>query len=126
MSFDGSGLQQISDTGSIPAWSPDGKRLVITLAATRESRPIIVDPSQPWNEQKNETLPLPPEALRPFIAQDCSPDRASLAGQIGFSDRGGSGIVVYTFASGTYERLTDFGEWPAWLHRSGRVLFQQG
>ncbi len=121
--FDGSGLQQISDTGGIPAWSPDGKRLVITQSVTREGRPIIVDPSRPWNEQKNETLPLPPEALRPFIAQDWSPDGARLAGQIGFSDRGGSGIVVYTFASGAYERLTDFGEWPAWLHGSGRVLF---
>ena len=120
--FDGSGLQQISDTGGIPAWSPDGKRLAISLAATREGRPIIVDPRRPWNEQKSETLPLPPETLRPFVAQDWSPDGAALAGQIGFSDRGGNGIVIYTFASRTYERLTDFGEWPAWLRGGGRVL----
>jgi Tol biopolymer transport system component len=121
--FDGSGLQQISDTGGIPAWSPDGKRLAVSQAATRESRPVIVDPGRPWNEQKSETLPLPPEALRPFVAQDWSPDGATLAGQIGFSDRGGDGIVLYTFASRTYERLTDFGEWPAWIHGSRRLLF---
>jgi Tol biopolymer transport system component len=36
------------------------------------------------------------------------------------------GIVTYTFATGAYERLTDFGEWPVWLPDSRRVLFVSG
>ena len=68
-------------------------------------------------------MPLPEKALRPFIAQSWSPDGTKLAGQIGFSDRGGDGIVLYTFATRAYERLTDFGEGPAWFDDSRRLLF---
>ena len=39
---------------------------------------------------------------------------------------GAKGIVSYTFASKTYERVTDFGEWPVWLPDSRRVLFVTG
>ena len=42
---------------------------------------------------------------------------------IGFSDRGGNGVVLYAFGSRTYERLTDFGEWPVWFGDSRRLLF---
>jgi Tol biopolymer transport system component len=35
----------------------------------------------------------------------------------------GTGIVLHTFATGSYERLTDFGEWPAWFGDSRRILF---
>ena len=31
--------------------------------------------------------------------------------------------MIYTFASRTYERLTDFGEWPVWFGDSRRLLF---
>jgi Tol biopolymer transport system component len=30
---------------------------------------------------------------------------------------------MYSLASRTYERLTDFGEWPVWLPDDRRVLF---
>jgi Tol biopolymer transport system component len=121
--FDGSGLQRICEAGSVPVWSPDGDRLATSEPAIRDRRTFILDPSRPWNEQTPEILPLPPEELRPYIAQDWSPDRSRLIGQIDFTDRVGHGIVVYTFASRTYEGLTDFGEWPAWLPDSLHVLF---
>jgi Tol biopolymer transport system component len=33
---------------------------------------------------------------------------------------------MYSFATQTYDRLTDFGEWPVWLPDSRRVLFVYG
>jgi hypothetical protein len=71
----------------------------------------VVDANRPWKEQAPQVMPRPDQALYPFIPNAWSPDGTRLAGQIGFT-AGGKGIVIYTFASGTYERLTDFGEWP--------------
>ncbi len=34
--------------------------------------------------------------------------------------------MMYTFKTQTYERLTNFGEWPVWLPDSRRVLFGDG
>jgi WD40-like Beta Propeller Repeat len=34
--------------------------------------------------------------------------------------------VIYSFQSRTYERLTDFGQWPVWLPDNRRVLFVSG
>jgi hypothetical protein len=36
-----------------------------------------------------------------------------------------SSIVVYSFDSQQYEKLTDFGTVPVWLSDSRRLLFQQ-
>lgn len=46
-----------------------------------------------------------------------------LAGQAGFNN---SGLVLYSFVSSSYRRLTDFGEWPVWLPDSQRLLFVSG
>ena len=53
-----------------------------------------------------------------------SPDGTKLAGQVGFTS-GGTGIVVFSFTSGTYERLTALGvgEWPVWFGDSRRLLY---
>jgi Tol biopolymer transport system component len=121
---DGSGLQQVTETGGVPVWSPDGSRLATTtvlVVTDRLSR--VVDPNRPWNAQTPQALPLPEPALRPFIPNAWSPDGSKLAGMIGFSDRGGNGVVLYTFATGAYDRLTDFGEWPVWFGDSRRLLF---
>lgn len=34
--------------------------------------------------------------------------------------------MIYTFRTGTYERLTDFGQWPVWLPDGRRILFVSG
>jgi Tol biopolymer transport system component len=119
---DGSGLQPVSETGSVPVWSADGARLATSASGSASGATYVVDPNWPWNAQTPETLELPDEALRPFLAQDWSKDGSRLAGQIGWGRRS-KGIVVYTFASRVYERLTEFGEWPSWLPDSRRVLF---
>ncbi len=121
---DGSDLQQMTDSGSIPAWSPDSKRLATARAFPSEDRiPMVFDANRRASEQSPERLPARSDALREFIPISWSPDGDRLAGQFGFSDRGGSGIVVYSFASRAYERLTDFGEWPTWFDDSRRILF---
>jgi len=121
---DGSDLQQVTESGGIPVWSPDSTRLVTTNVldfAAGVAR--VVDANRRWQDQKPQLLGDPDPSLHPFIPNAWSPDGAKLAGQIGFSDRGGIGIVVYTFASRSYERLTDFGEWPAWFGDSRRLFF---
>jgi Tol biopolymer transport system component len=121
---DGSDLQQMTDTGSIPVWSPDGKRLATASTfATNERGILVVDANRAAADQTPEILPAFGEPRSRFIPISWSPDGTRLAGQFGFSDRGGGGVVLYAFASRTYERLTDFGEWPAWLADGRRILF---
>src|SRR5258708_33676494 len=38
----------------------------------------------------------------------------------------GIGIATYSLRSHKYERLTDFGQWPAWLPDNHRILFVAG
>ena len=128
--FDGSNLQQVASAPSVyPVWSADGTRLAVNSAAdisgAGERTTRVLDPKLAWQAQTPLVLPLPDNALRPFNAQDWSPDSTRLAGQIGMTG-GAKGIVIYTFASRAYERLTDFGEWPVWLPDSRRVLFVSG
>jgi Tol biopolymer transport system component len=119
---DGSDLQRVIE-GTVPVWSPDGSKLAASRAGGLPGRTEVVNTGAAPGAQPPEQLPPADEALRPFIAQSWSPDGPRLAGQIGFSDRGGNGIVLYSFASRTYQRLTDFGEWPAWLPDGRRLLF---
>jgi eukaryotic-like serine/threonine-protein kinase len=121
---DGSDLQQVTRTGSVPVWSPDSKRLVTPDASEGfAGTAAVFDANRRWDEQKPDRLALPDKALQPFIPNDWSPDGAKLVGMIKFTDRIGNGIVVYTFATRTYERLTDFGEWPAWYTDNHRIFF---
>jgi Tol biopolymer transport system component len=121
---DGSDLQQMTDSGSIAVWSPDSRRLATAKAFPSAGRiTVVVDADRTAAEQTPEVLPPPGEPISRFIPISWSPDGARLAGQIGFSDRGGAGIVLYSFTSRTYDRLTDFGEWPVWLGDSRRILF---
>jgi Tol biopolymer transport system component len=55
-----------------------------------------------------------------MVVMSWSPDGAMLAGQAGFP---GAGVIVYSFDTESYERLTDFGEWPVWLPDNRRLMF---
>ena len=68
-------------------------------------------------------MPAPDPDLSPFNITDWSPDGARLTGMRGVED---TGILTYHFGSRSYERLTDFGHWPAWLPDSRRILFVSG
>ena len=119
---DGSDLQQLTDAEgvAITAWSPDGSRIAVTSVAG--GKVYVFDPNPPAAEQTLATLTPPEPALSPFLVNDWSPgDR--IAGQIGYSDQG---VVTYSLQSGTYDHLTDFGQWPVWLGDSRRLLFVTG
>ena len=47
----------------------------------------------------------------------------TLAGQVTLTPKG---IATYATGSRSYERFTDFGEFPVWLPDSRRILFVEG
>jgi Tol biopolymer transport system component len=116
---DGSDQHQLSfGGGSYVAWAPDGSRLATTATAqaTRPSTTIVFDPNRPWKEQHPQELP--PFAPG-FYVNSWSPDGQRLVGSL----KGLVGIATYSLRSGTYEKLSDTGEWPVWLPDGQRLLF---
>jgi Tol biopolymer transport system component len=116
---DGSGLLQLTDAAgsvSLAAWSPDGTRIAARVGQTIQ----IFDAAVPAGAQEPVVLPEPPPSIARFVVMSWSPDGATLAGQ---NDNPGRGIVTYSFMTGEYEHLTDFGEWPVWLSDNQRILF---
>ncbi|HUG40085.1 MAG TPA: hypothetical protein VMM12_06360, partial [Longimicrobiales bacterium] len=118
---DGSDNRQVTFTSGtgIAAWSPDGSR----IAASAPGGVAILDPSRPWDAQEVEWLPVD-SAMGRFTVNDWSPDGSTLAGTIDYGHT--PGIVLYSLDTRTYERVTDFGEWPVWLPDSRRILFGSG
>jgi len=118
---DGSGLQQVTYTGGTaihPIWSPDGTRLMYLILG---SSPSIIEVGKSWQEQTPQALQLMSDRENRFFVWSWSPDGRKLAEHQG---RGNAGIIVYSFDSQQYERLTDFGSFPVWLSDSRRLLFQ--
>lgn len=123
---DGSDLQQLTvHGGTYMAWSPDGSRIAAVSAIEDPAQRgiFVFDPDRPWEEQQPERLPPPGDSSSRFLVNSWSPDGERLVGEMDDSRRG---IAVYSFATRTYERLTDDGEWPVWLPDSRRVLFVAG
>jgi Tol biopolymer transport system component len=58
-----------------------------------------------------------------FIAWSWSPDGQRLAGYRRLEDGMNAGIVIYSFDSGEFDRLTEFGRNPVWLSDNRRLLF---
>jgi serine/threonine protein kinase/Tol biopolymer transport system component len=106
-----------------PLGSPDGKRIVANPGSGRNA--ALIDLSLPPTEQIR-LLPAPAEGLV-FAPSSWSSDGAYLAGSLEQA-RGGSslpGVVVYSFATQRYERLTDTGIIPVWLHDGRTLLYLQ-
>jgi Tol biopolymer transport system component len=123
---DGSDLQQVTEGGgSYFAWSPDGTRMSV-FRNVEETGGIgevaIFAPDRPAKDQKPEDLPSFGTQAR-FFANHWSPDGTRLVGQVG---AGKSGVAMYSFATRSYEPLSDSGEWPVWLPDNRRVLFVRG
>jgi Tol biopolymer transport system component len=128
---DGSGLRQITDTPGtfteMPTWSPDGTRMAVAVSITdgdvETLQGRIIDPHLPYAEQAPEDLPPYDGGKFGFEVCSWSPDGRWLAGNARATEAGGGGVIVYAMETGTYERLTDFGEYPQWLPDSRRMLF---
>ena len=116
---DGSDLRQITRTSGepvfFPLWSPDGRRLVCGLGFTG---PALIDLAMPMEKRIPQRLPAPTGGID-FFAFSWSPDGSRLAG----SDRGGRGVSLLSLATGRYERLTNRGNQPVWMHDGRRLLY---
>jgi Tol biopolymer transport system component len=123
---DGSDLTQMTGNGGgYHAWSPDGSRAAVRDPVESAASTWLFDPTRSWNEQKPEELAPFDLASARFRVNSWSPDSQRLVGDMEVQGRG-TGIVTYSLLLRTYERLTDFGEWPVWLPDSRRVLFVAG
>ncbi len=121
---DGSELQQVTEgvgEGTVSAWSPDGARLAFATTAldpaARTASAFIMEA----HNTDAAVVPLPP-APPPdsrFVPNSWSPDGRWLAGQNWYSRLG---LSVYDLQAQTYDRVTEFGEWPVWFPDSRRVL----
>ncbi len=66
--------------------------------------------------------PAPPPDSR-FVPNSWSLDGRWIAGQNHYSRLG---VSVYALDTQTYDRLTEFGEWPVWFPDNRRLLFVSG
>jgi serine/threonine protein kinase/Tol biopolymer transport system component len=119
---DGSDLRQATTrSSSVSAWSPDGRRLAVTRQAGNSSEQSAAIINRDDGEATSSIeVPLAPPPNTRFAPNSWSADGRWLAGQNGFT---APGISIYSIASQTFMRLTDFGEWPVWLPDSRRLLF---
>jgi eukaryotic-like serine/threonine-protein kinase len=102
-----------------PLPSPDGQRIVATLNL-RSTALIALDPA---GAGKVQVLPTAADG-QIFSATSWSRDGARLAGTLDRKDGAPtSGVFVYTFATNSYERLTDRGIIPRWLHDNRTLLY---
>jgi Tol biopolymer transport system component len=120
---DGSGLERLTDVPGAnvlnPVWSPDGRRL---LYQVRDVNSYIIDVS--GSEQtRRPPQPLAGHQMPGFFPWSWSPDGKLLAGWPYKNELPGSGVVVYSFATSRYERLTERGTHPAWLNDNRRLIY---
>jgi Tol biopolymer transport system component len=120
---DGSDLQQLTEmenNAGLFAWSPDGSRIAATSNLGPTPQNFVFDANRPWSDQSPQFLPAIEDSGPPMVVMSWSPDGTMLTGQAGYP---GTGVVVYSFETESYQRLTDFGEWPVWLPDSRRIMF---
>lgn len=103
-----------------PVWSPDGKRLLYQI---RNVNSFIVDATRAGVEQTAERLEG--DAPEGFLPYDWSPDGSQLAGWQPPIQTQYRGIVVYSFLTHKYRRLSDIGSYPIWLNDNRHLLLKE-
>jgi serine/threonine protein kinase len=119
---DGSGLRREAtrETGlGVPIWSPDGRQIAFSLIG-KGTGFLAFD--QPAATRATRLLPASDRPGEGFFATSWSPDGRRLLGMFYRRDLP-TGIGLYSFASGRYERLMDRGLNPVWLPDGGAFLF---
>lgn len=122
---DGSQLERVAAIPGRPAyhpiWSPDGRWLACDLGENE----ALIDLSLPVAERRAQLLPSPGRGMG-FSASSWSADDR-LAGALHHPDeRQIPGVVLYSRARRSYERITDRGKWATWLSDSRRLLYRDG
>jgi serine/threonine protein kinase/Tol biopolymer transport system component len=124
---DGTGLRQLTfaaeNGAGSPTLSPDGKRLAYMQLGDKGSTAFIMDLTRGWQEQSPEPLPPYPIPGGYFSPNDWSPDGDKLIGTFAGEDRSDAGLAKFSFSSGGYEKLTDFGNYPSWLKDNRKFIF---
>ena len=119
---DGGGLTELTKTsgrGWFPWWSPDGKRIAYPTGSDSNVFDVATGTTR-----APEPLPAFPEVNHWFQVTSWSPDGRSLAGEGNvLASSGGGGVVLYSFETRRYERLTDRGVKPIWLRDGRQLLF---
>ena len=121
---DGSGLEQLTFTPEetmvfYPLWSPDSRRILYRMSPSS----YIMEIGKTWGEQRLERLPSFVHPVLRFGPWDWSPDGSAVAGVLGGADIGSQGIMVYSFHTHQFEKLTEFGAMPRWLSDNRHLLF---
>ena len=120
---DGSGLRREATTRGIglafPVWSPDSRRIAFILIGEGTG---IVALDQPPETRATRLLPASDRPGEEFYASSWSPDGRWLLGMFYREDLL-TGIALYSFVSGRYERLIDRGHEPVWLPDGRAFLF---
>ncbi len=119
---DGRDLQQVSKAAGghflAPFWSPDAKQIAGGLGYGAAALLHLAD-GDPIPRQ----LPPLPNG-QTFAAESWSPDGRWLTGKAQAGDGSGiPGIIAYSLENGRYERWSDHGEFPAWLHDGRHLVF---
>ena len=117
---DGSALTQVSkevgDGIGYPTWSPDGS----TLASADTSKTNVF----PLDPAAGSPRTVPQLGDERFWIVDWSPDGKWLAGRTAKSGIVRPGLVLYSFETGSIERITDRGRYWTWLPDSRGLLFE--
>jgi len=107
-------------------WSPDGSRIAYCFGSAETTNTFILNTNQKWTEQTPQAVPRDNSLVRQFLPSSWSDDGLKLAGWQQWTERGRAGVFVYSFASNSYERWTDFGSFPVWLSDGRRLVFFDG
>lgn len=103
-----------------PVWSPDGRHLAYYR---NNDNTFIIETAKPWAEQTPQALPEADVNLKTFLPSSWSGDGLKLAGWQQAGANQSAGILVYSFASQRYQKLTDSGLQPRWLSDNRRLMF---
>jgi serine/threonine protein kinase/Tol biopolymer transport system component len=121
---DGGSLEQVTrirwEALSHPHVSPDGHTLACFVGLRGG---VLIDLAKPLDRRTPQLLPAPTQGGELFAPLSWSPDGKRLAGALQKPDGISLGIELYSLASHSYEKMTDLGDFPLWLHDNRHIVY---